>query len=416
MVDVVEDQSHIYTSESVDRRKNFRTSASHVGFTLVEMLVVISIIGILTTLLLPAISKAREAARSAKCQSNLKNFGIGFLKHSIDRPDGSFCSGAFDLELDGIPTEIGWIADVTQRGMLPHEMRCPSNSVAASSAVEQMLTMPIADFTQKVIGDRLGREPFIDEKKPGEIPLWSNFKNSHTVSRYLRLPPVKTKDASKLLDKEIESKIPIPLEELVVTKWICGDKRAPTLGRPAMISTAKKEFIIRRTSLLESLGLKLAGLQSDSIALINFAVREFSDVWSNTEVLESNEIDEIQKELSRAICIIDAGASSTHLTLVSVEAHWSMSIETGGEDLTFQIASSAKTTRKDAESYKRNPTQLPSLTQQYSPIEADLDTMRFRLETMYQDALKQDNPFNPVSTWCVGGAWQTYQWIRRVMT
>ena len=82
MVDIVEDQSHIYTSESVDRRKNFRTSASHVGFTLVEMLVVISIIGILTTLLLPAISKARESARSAKCQSNLKNFGIGFVKQT----------------------------------------------------------------------------------------------------------------------------------------------------------------------------------------------------------------------------------------------------------------------------------------------------------------------------------------------
>ncbi|MGB1927330.1 MAG: hypothetical protein ACPHL6_12400, partial [Rubripirellula sp.] len=174
--------------------------------------------------------------------------------------------------------------------------------------------------------------------------------------------------------------------------------------------------IMRRTSLLESLGLKIAGLQSDSIALINFAAREFSDVLPNIEAMKSDEIDVMQKDLSRAVCIIDAGASSTHLILVSAEAHWSMSIATGGEDLTFQIASSANATRKDAESFKRNPTKLPRFAMQYQPIEARLDTMRSRLETMYRDALKQDNPFKPVSTWCVGGAWQTYQWIRRVMT
>ena len=159
----VEERSPKYFSASTKLRGYRRTPSSHAGFTLVEMLVVISIIGILTALLLPAISKAREAARSAKCQSNLKNFGIGLLKHSVDRPDGSFCSGAFDLQQDGIPTEIGWIADVTRRGMLPHEMRCPSNSVVASSAVEQMLTMPIAEFTSEVVGNRLGSKPFIDE-------------------------------------------------------------------------------------------------------------------------------------------------------------------------------------------------------------------------------------------------------------
>lgn len=288
----------------------------------------------------------------------------------------------------------------------------------------------VDSFLEEVNSSRtLGKDPneerksllplvnkFIEEKQPGDTPLWSNFNNSQTVSRYLRLPPVKTKEASTLLDKEIEAKIPIPLDELVVTKWICRDKRLPILGRPAMISTAKRDFIMRRTSLLESLGLKIAGLQSDSIALINFAAREFSDVLPNIEAMKSDEIDVMQKDLSRAVCIIDAGASSTHLILVSAEAHWSMSIATGGEDLTFQIASSANATRKDAESFKRNPTKLPRFAMQYQPIEARLDTMRSRLETMYRDALKQDNPFKPVSTWCVGGAWQTYQWIRRVMT
>ena len=133
------------------------------GFTLVEMLVVITIIGVLVGLLLPAISKAREAARSAECQSNLKNFGVGLTKHSIDNPSGALTSGAFDLERDGVPTEIGWVADLVRRGLLPSEMRCPSNSVLSSNAIEQMLTSPVASFTEATIGDRLGSKPYVDE-------------------------------------------------------------------------------------------------------------------------------------------------------------------------------------------------------------------------------------------------------------
>ena len=60
-------------------RKNKKST-----FTLIELLVVIAIIAILAAMLLPALSAARERARSANCTGNLKQHGVAFAAYEID--------------------------------------------------------------------------------------------------------------------------------------------------------------------------------------------------------------------------------------------------------------------------------------------------------------------------------------------
>ena len=74
-----------------------------VGFTLVELLVVIAVIGTLVGLLLPAVQQAREAARRSSCQNNLRQLGIALHNHESAKRYFPPAGSTKDLGLNKAP-------------------------------------------------------------------------------------------------------------------------------------------------------------------------------------------------------------------------------------------------------------------------------------------------------------------------
>ena len=99
-----------------------KTTKKKTGFTLVELLVVISIISILAALLMPAIQAAREAARRTQCLSNQRQ--VAFALQNFEHTRGSFPALRAPMQPSNYPcwhyagenvfnpnpTELTWVA------------------------------------------------------------------------------------------------------------------------------------------------------------------------------------------------------------------------------------------------------------------------------------------------------------------
>lgn len=118
------------------------------AFTLIELLVVIAIIAILAAILFPVFARARENARRASCQSNLKQIGLGVQQYIQDYDEY--------FPPDGENGETGW--SVTLQPYLKSEQifQCPSevNPVPVGNSLAARAVLP--GFTDYYYNYNLG--------------------------------------------------------------------------------------------------------------------------------------------------------------------------------------------------------------------------------------------------------------------
>ena len=174
------------------------------GFTLVELLVVIAMIGILVSLLLPAVQSAREAARRTQCASNMMQIALGLMEYQAAYE--VYPSGVLEPKgpIQNIPVGYhhGWLTQILPfleqenleqhidrsvgvyhknnadaAGALPYTFRCPSTSLSKNSnyaAVHHDVEAPIdvsnqgvfflnSTITPKQIPDGRGATLFLSE-------------------------------------------------------------------------------------------------------------------------------------------------------------------------------------------------------------------------------------------------------------
>lgn len=110
------------------------------GFTLVEVLVVIAIITLLAAIALPAMLQARNSARNSHDKNNLRQLGVGLMQFANRDPQGRFCSGAVDYQRDGCPDTWGWVADLVNMGACrPGDLLNPAGELAGNEVFSVML-------------------------------------------------------------------------------------------------------------------------------------------------------------------------------------------------------------------------------------------------------------------------------------
>jgi len=126
-------------------------NAKRSGFTLIELLVVIAIIAILAAILFPVFARARENARRASCQSNLKQIGLGIMQYTQDYDEKYPTLWGPNYEPPHYRQKIFPYVKSTQL------FRCPSNPNNNNIAEQAAAGYPAMNASYVVNGRIIGR-------------------------------------------------------------------------------------------------------------------------------------------------------------------------------------------------------------------------------------------------------------------
>jgi prepilin-type N-terminal cleavage/methylation domain-containing protein len=188
-------QRHFFTRTSPARPS---------AFTLIELLIVIAIIGLLISILVPALSRAREMSRRAMCSSNLRQFGIALLQYSQDfeswlpakpAPTGGGGESVADLaglqEKSSGPPPLGKGFGPNFEGMVRDIIE---RKVTRESGLEDRSASPAYLPDPKVMicpSDRFNNQPNQPpiNQDPDAVPVPDNLLwPTRAVTRYSELP------------------------------------------------------------------------------------------------------------------------------------------------------------------------------------------------------------------------------------